>query len=487
MTKRLLPRLAAAGVAGALALGGLVLTAPAANAAVQRSGASTLEGSLQIDANGTGGGGRFYLQPGKLGAQAAMSTTASILTVTIPALDSTGPVAGKGTGLCLERAAETVMSVVRWATCSGVDAQQWTLKKVLHSQDKYNVNPIRLMSATNPTTAGLGTSGTVAQVHTMTSQTPEGVYTSHMTEVRVAASVDVTGPATGETVATDKPVISGSGEPGASITVKDKDGNILGTTTVDTEGAWSVTPSTPLPQGPNTVTVEQDANGTKSTDSVDFTVGKEAIAGVTATIDSVNVADKSAVISGAGQPGATIQITGPAGTIEVTVDGDGNWKATVPGLVEGANDIQVKQVIDGDTHGEKTVTVTLAVPGIADVTAVATDINNDAKTAIIGGTGQPGATITVTTPTGPVTTIVDADGKWSLTAPGLGEGENSLTVTQTVDGKDAGSTTVTVVIGILETPIADPYIAGGALLLAAGIGITTIAIRRRKTAAVAAA
>jgi hypothetical protein len=219
--------------------------------------------------------------------------------------------------------------------------------------------------------------------------------TVDLTPVVVSASVDMTGPAEGSTVNTVTPVISGTGEPGATITVKDKDGQVIGTATVGEDKTWSLTPTNPLPQGPNTVTVEQNAGGTVSTDSGSFVV-------------------------------------------EIPVV-------------------------------------------IADLTATVKDKDDAAKTAELAGTGQPGATITVTTPTGPVTTIVDGEGKWTVTAPGLAVGSNELPIIQTIDGVEHGNTTVTVIIEALEIPA----LAGVGLfgLTAAGAGL--IALRRKRANAAA--
>ncbi|MDF5919196.1 Ig-like domain-containing protein [Pseudomonas aeruginosa] len=44
--------------------------------------------------------------------------------------------------------------------------------------------------------------------------------------------------------------LSGTAEPGSSVTLTDGNGNPIGQTTADANGNWSFTPSTPLPDGP---------------------------------------------------------------------------------------------------------------------------------------------------------------------------------------------------------------------------------------------
>ncbi|MEY1659153.1 Ig-like domain-containing protein, partial [Pseudomonas aeruginosa] len=44
--------------------------------------------------------------------------------------------------------------------------------------------------------------------------------------------------------------LSGTAEPGSSVTLTDGNGNPIGQTTADGSGTWTFTPSTPLPDGP---------------------------------------------------------------------------------------------------------------------------------------------------------------------------------------------------------------------------------------------
>ena len=51
------------------------------------------------------------------------------------------------------------------------------------------------------------------------------------------------------------PTLSGTGEPNATITVKDANGNVIATATVAANGTWSATPATALPNGLNALSV----------------------------------------------------------------------------------------------------------------------------------------------------------------------------------------------------------------------------------------
>ena len=86
------------------------------------------------------------------------------------------------------------------------------------------------------------------------------------------AAPDITSPASGATVTDSTPVISGTGLPGAVVTVTEG-GTVICTATVRANGTWSCEPGTPLTAGPHTVTATQTLDGqTSPADSTTFTV-----------------------------------------------------------------------------------------------------------------------------------------------------------------------------------------------------------------------
>ncbi|WP_199549678.1 Ig-like domain-containing protein [Streptomyces sp. N35] len=87
----------------------------------------------------------------------------------------------------------------------------------------------------------------------------------------------ITGPADGSSAPGDGP-IKGTGEPGATVTVKDKNGNTICTATVQADGSWSCTPSKPLPCGPNELTATQEKGGvTSEPETITFNAGQPCI------------------------------------------------------------------------------------------------------------------------------------------------------------------------------------------------------------------
>lgn len=83
---------------------------------------------------------------------------------------------------------------------------------------------------------------------------------------------DITSPATGTTVTDSTPAISGTGRPGATVTVKEGS-TVLCRAVVRNDGTWTCSPTSPLAAGPHTVTATQSKNGsTSAADSTTFTV-----------------------------------------------------------------------------------------------------------------------------------------------------------------------------------------------------------------------
>lgn len=86
------------------------------------------------------------------------------------------------------------------------------------------------------------------------------------------AAPDITSPVTGSTTTNTKPVISGTGSPGATVTVKEGD-KVLCLAIVAGNGTWSCTPTQPLAPGSHTVTATQTQDGsTSAADSTTFTI-----------------------------------------------------------------------------------------------------------------------------------------------------------------------------------------------------------------------
>ncbi|WP_336657409.1 MULTISPECIES: Ig-like domain-containing protein, partial [unclassified Leucobacter] len=193
--------------------------------------------------------------------------------------------------------------------------------------------------------------------------------------------------------------LSGTGQPGAQVEVKDKDGTSLGTTTVAEDGTWSLTPTSDLAKGPNQLTAVQTPKDGGETSEATATitvnvVDQLAVSGPTA--GSTVTTDKP-VVTGTSEPKADITITDKDGKVigTTTANAKGEWSITLPAQPNGLVEITVT-----DEHGQKvdhSFTVDVAAP-IAElvITGPKEGATVDTDTPNVTGTAQPGAKVTVT-------------------------------------------------------------------------------------------
>src|SRR5699024_2238756 len=127
---------------------------------------------------------------------------------------------------------------------------------------------------------------------------------------------------------------------------------------------------------------------------------------------------------------------------------DGSWTVTFPGLGEGTYAVTATQTVGALTTD---ATVRVVVDDVAGVTVTA-PAAGDVITVPVGGTadrevvgtGDPGAEVLVTVTGQPdQTVVVEPDGSWTATFPGLGAGSYEVVATQTV-GDQTTSVTVPV-------------------------------------------
>ncbi len=143
----------------------------------------------------------------------------------------------------------------------------------------------------------------------------------------------ITGPANGDVLATQTPVLSGTSEPGAEVTVYEG-GTVLCTTTADAGGDWSCSPTTSLPEGSHTVTaVATPPGGISSPTSapVTFTI---ALSGPTAPVitgpaNGAILNDPTPPLSGTSAPGTVVTVSSGDTVLCTTTTNDvGVWTCT---------------------------------------------------------------------------------------------------------------------------------------------------------------
>ncbi|SNT51718.1 Ig-like domain-containing protein, partial [Pseudomonas nitroreducens] len=293
----------------------------------------------------------------------------------------------------------------------------------------------------------------------------------------------------GDNITSDTmPTIDGKTEPNADVKVTLPTGEVINVK-ADDDGNWSVTPTKPLTEGDNSISVTAtDAAGNASQPTVivvgiDTTTPPKPVIGPDGTLDMVydnvepkvgplnsgdSTNDTRPTFSGNGEPNQTITLyDGGKKIAEAVVGQDGKWSYEAPQdkpLSEGAHDITVTVTdVAGNVSPSSdpfVVVVDTIAPDAPQVwldpdsdTGVKGDgITNETKPTIDGHT-EPHADVKVTLPTGEVlTATADENGNWSVTpSKPLPEGNNNISVTA-ADAAGNTSPPTVIVVDIDTTP-----------------------------------
>ena len=284
------------------------------------------------------------------------------------------------------------------------------------------------------------------------------------------------------------PTLSGTGgEVGSTVTLYDTNGTtVLGSGTVDGNGAWSVT-SAVLNHGKHILTAKQtDLAGNVSVASTGLAVTIDTVAAPVSGLDlavgsdsgvssadNVTVATTPTVGGSGAEIGASVTLYDTDGTTvlgSTTADGAGNWTIVSSALADGVHTLTARQTDQAgnvSVHSGALVVTTdtaapaaLAVPDLdaaSDNGSSSTDnITNDTTPTVAGGGAEVGAKITLYDTNGTTvlgTATVDGVGDWAITSLALGDGAHTLTVRQTDRAGNVGavSTGLAVTIDTVAT------------------------------------
>lgn len=211
--------------------------------------------------------------------------------------------------------------------------------------------------------------------HTPTAPLSQGPHTvdvtandeaGNMTSQSVTFTVDagaptltIDSPADNEVTNDKTPTISGTAAPGATVKVTvESTGEVL-TTTANAQGAWSVTPMTSLPSGPNTVNATLDGIVNAPVESVTFSVNANSGGLVITSPQPGDITGTTTTVTGTGTPGSTIVITVDGMEIGTTTVGpEGEWSVDV-NLPTGEVTITVTSTTPTGEMETATVTITV--------------------------------------------------------------------------------------------------------------------------------
>ncbi|MCE1969431.1 Ig-like domain-containing protein [Enterobacter cloacae] len=285
------------------------------------------------------------------------------------------------------------------------------------------------------------------------------------------------------------PTFSGTGQPGATIQIKDSSGSTIASAMVSKEGTWTVQLPTQA-DGEHTWSVVQiDGSKTTSAGSITVTVDTAEASVTLATTagdNVINASEQSAgfTLSGASKnlaQGTELTVTLNGKTYTANVGTHGAWSVKVPAadaqaLGDGTWTVNVsgKDAAGNIVSGSQTIGVDTVAPALS-VNAIAQDnIINAAEhnqpLTISGKTdAEAGQIVTVTLNGKNHTATVGSDGTWSVTLPAgevqaMANGGHTLTVNVSDKAGNGSSTTADFTVDTAAPVVTINTVAGDDIL-----------------------
>ncbi|MEN5128286.1 BapA/Bap/LapF family large adhesin [Pseudomonas alloputida] len=269
--------------------------------------------------------------------------------------------------------------------------------------------------------------------------------------------------------------LTGQGQSGSIVTVRDADGNVLGTATVGGDGRFDVTLNAPQRNG-ESLTVEATDNLGNSAGPVDFTAPDSTPPQV---VTNPAIDGTGTTITGNGEPGATVTVRGPDGSVlgSTVVGAGGAFEITLDTPQTNGQALTVEQ---RDAAGNLSAAVDVSAPDTqAPDSPTGLVLAGDGSS--LSGSGEPGAQVTVTGTGGTVlgTATVQPDGSFQVAIDPPQLNGQTLSVTQ-ADNSGNGSPAGTVTAPDFEAPLPaqglglDPT---GTLLSGQGEAGSTVEVR----------
>ncbi|WP_417648101.1 Ig-like domain-containing protein [Enterobacter hormaechei] len=285
------------------------------------------------------------------------------------------------------------------------------------------------------------------------------------------------------------PTFSGTGQPGATIQVKDSSGSTIASTMVAKDGTWTVTLPTQA-EGEHTWSVVQiDGSKTTSAGSITVTVSTadtSVTLATTAGDNVINASEQAAgfTLSGTSKnlaQGTALTVTLNGKTYSAEVGAYGAWSVKVPAadaqaLGDGTWTVNVsgKDAAGNTVTGSQTIGVDTAAPAISVDTIAQDNIINAAEhnqpLTLTGKTdAEAGQIVTVTLNGKNHTATVGSDGTWSVTLPAsevqaMDNGEHTLTANVSDKAGNGASTTADFTVDTAAPVVTINTVAGDDIL-----------------------
>ncbi|MDV5592003.1 Ig-like domain-containing protein, partial [Leclercia adecarboxylata] len=228
-----------------------------------------------------------------------------------------------------------------------------------------------------------------------------------------------------------RPVFSGSGEAGTTLTIYDN-GKSIGSTVVNSDGSWTFTPANNLADGFHQFTAAStDAAGNVSPESAVFNLTIDTVAPNAPVLEVTDdegtlqglltnggfTDDNQPELGGSGDPGSIIAIYDNGLLVaEVEVAANGAWSYTPPVAMEdGLHSITLTETDEAGNLSPVSAPFEFTIDRTPPPAPTGLAIN--AAGTILTGTAEANATVTITDDVGTAlgTAIADANGAFSVT------------------------------------------------------------------------
>ncbi|MVW61492.1 DUF4214 domain-containing protein, partial [Massilia sp. NEAU-DD11] len=275
------------------------------------------------------------------------------------------------------------------------------------------------------------------------------------------------------------PTVNGTAEGHALVTLYDG-ATVLGTTTANAGGMWSITTPT-LADGTHQLRITQtDVAGNVSAQGAALAVVIDTHAPSAPAAPVLSTASDSGIagdhitkvtrptFSGTAEAGAWVTLYDTDGTTALGstgADADGNWIMPASPLADGTHVLTVRQVDAAGNESAASPALTLTVDTTAPAAPAAPQLQAQSDTDSVGDgvtyavpvlEGNAAANDLVTLYDGTTvvgTTHADAHGHWSIAAQALGLGRHTLSVTDTDAAGNVSAASASFALTVEEAPV----------------------------------
>ncbi len=275
---------------------------------------------------------------------------------------------------------------------------------------------------------------------------------------------DVTTPTIGDITgdSTTGYEITGTADPNTTIEVRNPDGTIIGTTTTDDQGNFTVDlPAGAANPGDTLTVVGKDGDGNES-QPTEVTVPEDATVAAPTVTNVTGTTATGYQVTGTAEPNVTIEIHNEAGLVIATgtTDGAGAFTITLPTGTATAN--EALTAIAKDTAGKESNPTAFKTPADPDAPVATPTVDKITGSTTKGyqvvGAAEVGTTVEVRDADGTVLGMetTGTDGKYTVTLePGKASANETITVVaKNATGKESQPATATTPAD-LATPTID--------------------------------